>query len=151
MGEEIHSTERQVDADASQLPEQEPDHRLRTQRQVINLLGSLTAGLTSSLAELDDPNHGTRINLAPPGKLLLCLGGVVIIVSVCLRVVPAFFLKLESYDFIALLGVGCLIEFMGSFLFIYQYRAEQAKTTAVVKTTERVTEGLVAVLGTERD
>jgi hypothetical protein len=114
------------------------------------MMGALTTSLARSLAELEIQPPDLSTNLGVPGRFLLFLGGAVIFIPIALRVVPTLLTKFYPYDFIASLCAGCILELAGVFLFVYQYRAEEAKTTAVVNTTERVTRGLVAILGTDK-
>jgi hypothetical protein len=125
----------------------EPTLQLSPHGETVRMMGALTTSLARSLAELESQRPDSRTNLGVPGKLLIFLGGAVIFISIALRVIPTL---LSSNDFIASLCAGCILELAGVFLFVYQYRAEQAKTTAVVNTTERVTKGLVAILGTDK-
>lgn len=115
--------------------------------EVARLMEVITGGLLNSLNDMQRYDRTQPSTLWLPARILFFFGNGLILASFCLRIFPRLLQTLSFDDFLAALLAGCVLLIISVFLFCYQYRTEQSKTTAVINATQQVANGLVATLG----
>jgi hypothetical protein len=118
--------------------------------EAVELISTLNQNMVSALKQLEGNDHALTL----PARILLISGTAMILLAVVLRLIPVA--GIQFPDFVALLGSAVALEILGSFLYFYQYRAEQIKPYVeqtqpnydaghtIVSGTAQATERLVA-------
>ena len=114
---------------------------------LITVTRAITEGFVHSLREFQYRSAQSAFSLLLPARILFFLGIGLILGAAVLRAIPKLLNYYSFNDSVASMIIGLMLLLISVFLFCYPAHNEQAKATAVVKSTEKVARGLVARLG----